>query len=121
MSARHSLHNKNTVKNYKALNSKGFTEGVSENSSQEDSDQLEIEVNPDGERELCGSNSNTDQSMEEGELSPSKEDSDFDEETQECVVQGNLSKLKQLLKKQEEENKKTATRPRQRAGKREEE
>ena len=86
------------MKNYKALNSKGFTEGVSKNSSQEDSNQLEIEVNLVGERELCGSNSNMDQSMEDGELSHSEEDSDLDKEIQECIAQGNLNKLKQLLK-----------------------
>ena len=66
--------------------------------SQEDSDQLEIEVDPEGERELCGGSSTSDQSMEEGELSHSEEDSDLNEEIQECVARGNLSKLKQLLK-----------------------
>ena len=113
MALRRSNREKKTVRSYKSLNAKGFEEELDYSD-----DQLEMEADPQGEKLLCGSDFDTDQEEEDSGESEDREDgqisdsdSNLDEEDmnieiQKCMKNGNLEKLKAMLKTREEENSK---------------
>ena len=98
---------------FKKVNSQGF-------SSEEDNNDelLQLATDPQGEKDLCGSEVESQMSesdieelqeeMEEGQISESEDESEdeIDPSLQKYAEEGNLQKLKQFLKKQEDDNKK---------------
>ena len=93
--------------NYKTLSNKGFANEESEEELDYNSDTMDFEIDSEGERELCGGSDNeTEEEVEEGEIEDSENETDMEEQIRKCVDNGDLKKLKGLLKKQEEENRK---------------
>ena len=99
-------------------NSKGFQEEESLIYSDSEAE-FEVEADPDGDKKLCGSSLGTDieesknscsePEKEKGQITDSDGDTDrseVDEEIQKCLQEGNVNKLKRILKRKEEENSK---------------
>ena len=112
---RRSARGKRTNLNYKDFNNKGFKEY--EEVLDYHDEQLELEADLKGEKLLCGSDYDTDHDeleqdsdeREDGQISDSEEsieEDEMDEEVKSCVRDGNLEKLKKILKVREEENNK---------------
>ena len=112
---RRSTRGKKVNLNYKDFNNRGFEDCEEELNYQDD--QLELETNPSSEKLLCGSDYDTDHDeseqdsdeREDGQISDSEESAEedgMDEEVKTCVRDGNLEKLKKILKAREEENNK---------------
>ena len=95
---------------YKTLNIKGFAgDDEGELCYSDSSNHLELETDPQGEKELCRDFSNDEESaegeFEEGEIKSEDGDEEGeDEEVQRLIEQGNLAQLKKILKRRGEEN-----------------